>query len=284
MLPELVGEDREVLTQANAVVEAGARLTILLGPVAAGLLIAWVGSTNVLYVDAATYAVSFILLLAFVPRRRPLPVSAESHGLLAGLRFVFRDPLLRPMLLTAVFLHMFAQAIFISLPVLAYDHFDASARTAGLLFGAFGAGSVIGSLAAIPLAKVVPPMRLATFGILWVSFPLLLLGMDLPSVGVMAVMFAAGLGAVATAPLMAILTTRAPDELRPKVLTAVITLITISGPLTVLVIGRLLESVDVRTVLLGLAIGRVAMAVVFAAVVPRRADPPAPAAPGEALA
>ena len=88
---------------------------------------------------------------------------------------------------------MFAQAIFVSLPVLAYDHFGASARTAGLMFGAFGAGSVIGALSAIPLARRVPPLRLATAGILWVSAPLLLLGLDLPAIGVMAVMFAAGL-------------------------------------------------------------------------------------------
>ena len=69
---------------------------------------------------------------------------------------------------------------------------------------------------------------------------------------------------------MAILTTRAPEELRPKVMTAVITLITISGPVTVLALGWLLESLDVRTVLLGLAIGRVAMAVAFAVIVPRQ--------------
>ena len=121
VLPELVGEDSATLTQANAFVEAGSRLTILLGPVAAGLLIAWIGAVNVLYVDAATYAVSFCLLLFFVPRRRPVPVTAEGSGVLAGLRFVLSDGLLRPMLATAVFLHMFAQAIFVSLPVLAYD-------------------------------------------------------------------------------------------------------------------------------------------------------------------
>jgi MFS family permease len=285
VLPELVGEDSTTLTQANAVVEAGSRLTILLGPVVAGLLIAWIGAVNVLYVDAATYAVSFCLLFFFVPRRRALPVTADGSGLLAGLRFVLRDQLLRPMLATAVFLHMFAQAIFISLPVLAYDHFGASARTAGLMFGAFGAGSVIGSLAAIPLSRTVPPMRLATAGILWVSAPLLLLGLELPAIGVIAVMFAAGLGAVATAPLMAILTTRAPAELRPKVMTAVITLITISGPVTVLALGWLLESFDVRTILLALAIGRVVMAVAFAVIVPRRAGPVAmPPTPGEAVA
>jgi len=283
VLPELVGEDKAVLTQANAVVEAGSRLTLLLGPVFAGLLIAWVGAAEVLYVDAATFAVSFLLLAAFVPRRPPLPATDDGRGVFAGLRFVFRDSLLRPMLLTIVGLHVFAQTIFVTLPVLAFEHFDADARTAGLLLGAWGAGSVIGALAAIPLARVVPPLRQATIGVVWVSAPLLLLGFALPSVGVMGVLFFAGLGAVAAAPMMALITTAAPDELRPKVMTAVITLITVSGPVAVLAIGRLLESVDVRTILLALAIGRIAMAAVFVLVV-RRIEGPVPRESEEAVA
>jgi MFS family permease len=284
VLPELVGDDHTILTQANAVVEAGSRLTILLGPITAGLLIASIGATNVLYVDAATYAISFLLLFALVPRRPPLPAAEDDGGVLAGLRFVFGDALLRPMMLTVIFLHMFAQAIFISLPVLAFTHYDASAHTAGFLLAAFGAGSLLGALAAIPLAKRVPPIRLATIGIVWVSAPLLLLGLEMPSIGVMGVLFAAGLGAVATSPIMALLTTRAPDELRAKVLTAVITFVTISGPLTVLVVGRLLESIDVRTLLLALAIGRVAMAVAFALIIPRRAATSVSPVPEEAVA
>lgn len=283
VLPELVGEDNAVLTQANAVVEAGTRVTLLLGPVFAGVLIAWVGAANVLYVDAATFALSFLLLSAFVPRRPPLPVTDDGRGVLAGLRFVFRDSMLRPILLTVVFLHMFAQAIFISLPVLAYDHYDADARTAGLLLGAWGAGSVIGALAAIPMARMMSPLTQATIGVVWVSAPLFLLGFELPAQGVMAVLFAAGLGAVAAAPLMAIITTRAPEELRPKVMTAVITLITVSGPVSVLGIGRLLESMDVRTILLALAVGRLAMAAVFVLVV-RRIDPPVSTEVEEAVA
>jgi MFS family permease len=284
VLPELVGDDQPTLTQANAVVEAGSRLTILLGPLTAGILIAWIGATNVLYVDAASYAVSFVLLAVFVPRRPRLPFTDSGSGVFAGLRFVLRDTLLRPMLLTVVFLHMFAQAIFVILPVLAYAEFDASAHTAGFFFAAFGAGSVIGSLAAIPLAQRVPPIRLATIGIVWVSAPLLLLGLELPTIGVMAVLFAAGLGAVATAPIMALLTTRAPDDLRAKVLTAVITLITVSGPVTVLSVGVLLEDVDVRTLLFFLAVGRVAMAIAFALIVPRRAGDPLTPAAGKAVA
>jgi hypothetical protein len=83
---------------------------------------------------------------------------------------------------------------------------------------------------------------------------------------------------------MAILTTRAPEELRAKVMTAVITIVTISGPATVLAVGWLLESVDVRTLLFGLAVGRVAMALAFAVIVPRRAGDLAVPATEEAVA
>ena len=270
VLPELVGEDPSTLTQANAVVELGSRLTILLGPIVAGVLIATIGAANVLYVDAATFVVSFLLLLCFVPQRRPLPArEAEAGGVLAGVRFIFKDELLRPMMVTIVFLHMFAQSIIIALPVLAYDHYGADARTAGLLFGAWGAGSIIGSLAAIPLASRVSPLTQATIGVVWVSMPLMLLGFALPSVGALGVLFASGLGAVASAPLMAMVTTRAPDRLRAKVMTAMITIVTISGPFAVLALGRLLESFDVRTILFALGVGRIFMAAAFLLVVRR---------------
>jgi MFS family permease len=283
VLPELVGEDPGTLTQANAVVETGSRLTILLGPICAGLLIASIGAENVLYVDAGTFAVSFLLLLLLVPKRPPLPQQDEARGVFAGLRFVFKDELLRPMMVTIVFLHMFAQSIFIALPVLAYDHYGASARTAGLLFGAWGAGSIIGSLAAIPLAKRMSPLTQATIGVVWVSAPLMLLGLALPSVGAMAVLFASGLGAVASAPLMAMVTTRAPEQLRAKVMTAVITVVTISGPFAVLALGRLLESVDVRTILFTLGVGRILMAAIFL-VVARRAGAAVPREAEQAVA
>jgi MFS family permease len=271
VLPELVGEDPPTLAQANSALDAGIRLTMLLGPLTAGVLIAWVGATNVLYIDAATYAISFLLLAAFVPKRPPLPATDDGRGMFAGLRFLLRDSLLGPMLLTAVFLHMFAQSVFICLPVLAYDHFDASAGTAGLFFAAFGAGSLLGSLAAIPLARRMSPVRLATIGVVWVSAPLLLLGLALPAPAVAGVMFLAGLGSIAGGPLFALITTRTPEALRAKVLTAVFTVVTISGPVAVIAIGRLLDEIDVRTLLVALAVGRLAMAAVFVAIIPRRA-------------
>ncbi|HEY6112598.1 MAG TPA: MFS transporter, partial [Gaiellaceae bacterium] len=72
ILPELVGEDETRMSQANSSIEGGNALAALLGPALAGALIPFIGASNVLYVDAATYLVAFVLVLGFIPRRKPV--------------------------------------------------------------------------------------------------------------------------------------------------------------------------------------------------------------------
>ena len=66
--PGVVGEDERVVSQANALFQGAVRLTLLLGPPLAGVLIGVIGAANVLVVDGVTYLVSFALVAAFVPR------------------------------------------------------------------------------------------------------------------------------------------------------------------------------------------------------------------------
>ncbi|HET6601385.1 MAG TPA: MFS transporter, partial [Gaiella sp.] len=91
ILPELVGDDEHVVAQANAIVEGATRATSLLGPAAAGLLIAVFDAPVVLYVDAATFLIAFALLFFLVPTRPPRPQSDDGRGVLAGIRFLLRD-------------------------------------------------------------------------------------------------------------------------------------------------------------------------------------------------
>ena len=94
-------------------------MTALIGPSAAGVLIAVIGATNVLYVDAATFLFAFVVLATLVPRRPPLPAADEGKGGLGGVRFVLRDRLLATLAVTALFLNAFGQVLSASLPVLA---------------------------------------------------------------------------------------------------------------------------------------------------------------------
>ena len=91
-----------------------------------------------LYVDAATFLCSFALLSLFVPARPPLPQSDDGRGVLAGIRFLLHDPLLRVLGVTALVANGLGQMLGAGLTVLAYEEYSSS-KVAGAFFAAFGA-------------------------------------------------------------------------------------------------------------------------------------------------
>jgi MFS family permease len=280
VLPELVGEDEQVVAQANAVVEGAQRAAALLGPALAGVLIAAFGATTVLYVDAATFLVAFVILAVFVPQKPPLPASGEGKGLLAGVRFVLHDRMLATLGATALFANAFGQMLSAGLPVLAYTEFGASSRIAGVFFAAFGAGAVAGSIAAMKLVPRYEPIRLGAVSFVLLSIPIWLLALDLPAWGVVLVLFASSFfGPLVNAPLIGVITTRTPEALRAKVMTAVITTAMLAGPIGMLVAGQLLEAWGPHQVFLLVAAGQLAATIPFAAVAFRRPAGPGPAEP-----
>ncbi len=273
ILPEIVGEDEQLVAQANAFVEAAIRLTSLLGPAAAGLLIAFVGSTNVLYIDAASFAFSFLMLRFFVPRRPTLPATDASRGLLAGVRYLLADRLLATLALTSLLLNGFGQMLVASLPVLAFHDFGESSKVAGAFFGAFGAGALLGSVIAVKVMHRFDPIRLGAFAFVGLVAPLWLLGLDLPATGVMAVLFVSSIfGPLINAPLIGVLTTRTPEALRPKVMTAVVTFALLAGPAALVVVGPLLAAIGARGVFVVVAAGESVAVALFAVVALRRRD------------
>ena len=267
ILPELVGEDETTVAQANAVIEGATTLTNLLGPVVAGLLIAAVGATSVLYIDAATFLLSFLTLTLFVPARPPQPQTDDARGLFAGLRFLLRDPLLWRIGLAAVFLNMFGSMMSAALPVLAFDDFGESSRVAGALFASLGAGALLGMVLAIKLMPRFKPLKLAAFGIVALSVPIWLLGLDLPLWATMAALFVSTIPQpLVNAPVIGLMTTRTPEALRPKLMTAVLTIAMLAGPIGLVAAGPLLEAFGTRPVFVIIAAGMTVFALYFASV------------------
>ncbi len=275
-LPELVGDDEQTVAQANAFVEGAQQLTRLLGPVAAGVLIVALGAPNVLYVDAGTFLASFFLLAAFVPRRPPLPKTDESGGLLGGLRYILRDGLLGPMMITVVVGNMVYNALFASLPVLVFQDFDRRSWIAGVFVGASGAGALVGSVVAMKVIGRFDPLKLSSVAIVVDTLPLFLLGFHLQWWGIVAALFAGAIGQpIVNAPLISIMTTRPPEALRAKVMTAVLTFATLAGPIGLVGVGPLLQTFGAHAVFVGLAGGALGSALYFVAVVVRyRASSP----------
>ena len=265
ILPELVGDDERTVAQANAFVEGAQRTTALIGPSTAGVLIPIVGAPNMLYIDAATFLFSFVTLALFVPRRLPLPATDEGRGLLSGVRFLWRDPLMRRLMPTALVLNAMAQLLAISLPVLAFEEFGGSSRVAGVFFAAFGAGAVVGSVVAVKLVPRLDPIRLAACALVGLVLPIPLLALHLPAWGVVAVLFVSSLfGPLVNAPLIGVITMRTPEALRAKVMTGVLTFALLAGPLGLFLGGPLLQWIGPHAVFVVVAAGQLLAAIPFA--------------------
>jgi MFS family permease len=278
ILPEVVGEDEQVVAQASAFVQGATQLTQLAGPILGGLAIAWIGAPKVLLIDAATYAFSFVVIFVFVRAGRRVAPDESSKGVFAGLKFLARDRLLGPTLAAAGILNFVAQGLVATLPVLVFRRYGADAKIVGFLFAGFGGGALIGSVLASQIVRKLPLLRLTAIAILVMALPLWLLAVSMPWWLVVAVL--AGFGVCAplvNAPMIAVLTVRTPEALRPKVMTAVMTLTGIVGPLGFLAAGEGLQYASLTLAYLIVAAGFTVGAIAFSAAV-RNGDAPADAA------
>ena len=181
MLPAVVGEDQQVLAQANTLVEGTQNITQLLGPALAGVLIAFMGAANVMWLDAGSFVIAFLLVASFVRVIREAPDEGEdAGGIWAGLRYLRGDSFIaRASVSTLVYGFLF-RILTASFPVLAYRQYHHNPRVAGLLFSVIGAGQVVGSLLAYRLVTKLAPLRLAAAAAVFTAAPLWLLVPHVP--------------------------------------------------------------------------------------------------------
>jgi MFS family permease len=281
VIPEVAGEDEHAVASVGAVLSGANQLTQIAGPVLAGVLIAATSPPAVLVVDACTYAFSFLTIALVVRAGKRVEQTPESRGLLAGLRFVLHDSLLGPLLLTACAINFVVQGLVIGVQWLAVSSYDENAHAVGVLFGGFGAGALLGALAAQQLTQKVELPKLSALAILGMPLPIFLLGIAMPWPAATVVL--AGVGffiPLVNAPVVAMLTVRTPAALRPKVMTAVMTVATVAGPLGFVVASQALAHwVSTETLFLIVAAGLLACALVFAGVVRRQGGSEGPSVP-----
>lgn len=248
VVPELVGEEHEDVAYATAFFQAANRLTIFLGPPAAGVLIASIGASNILYVDAATYVVSFVLVLLFV--NPPEVETPAQGGVLAGVRFMLHDKLLRVWTPAFTLLDICWQLIFASLPVLVVASYHANPRILGWLFGALGGGAVVGAFVSMKTVKRFHPLTLGS-----VAFFLQMASLWLLAVPATWIVPLTGLALAGffmsnvNAPIQALVMLRIPRELRTQGVAAFGVFQCIGSPIGLLLAGVALAHYDTRSVL-----------------------------------
>jgi len=253
LLPELATAAQLSLEKANAAQQAIQRAGTLIGPGLAGFLIIWLGSSNVLWLDAATFGVSAGLFALAVPPVRPrvTPESRYLSLLQEGWQFVSRDRLILALSITVAITNFLDTPLFaVILPVYAEQVYG-QATALGLLISGFGAGALFGSL----LFGLVTfrASRRITFVVafIFVGLPFWVLSSTPQFYLALLALFCGGVAAGQLNPLiMTIVQERTPTALRGRVFGIITALALIAAPLGMVMAGFLIEWLGVITVLL----------------------------------
>ena len=198
-VPSLV--TRSDLLEANTKLEISYSASFLAGPSLGGVLIQLIGAAQAMVADAFSFVVSVISII-WIRQREPSPQqpAARRAGVFAeireGLRLVLHDPILRGLVLMltvgGVGFHLQDPALYL----FAYRDVHLSPALFGLVFGAGGAGAIVGSLA---VGAVVRRLGVGNslavtntlLGVAFLAWPLALLGAPLLILGTL--MFISGI-------------------------------------------------------------------------------------------
>lgn len=166
IVPMLVAEER--LPAANALMQGSTQLTGLIGPALAGLLVAAVGTGLAFGIDAASFGVAALALVLIRGGRRPPAAEATRPNVLgtigSGVAYAWRDPAVRSLILLSATLNFAINGpISVGLAWLADNRFDGGAASFGIMLSAFGAGALVGALAAGSMGRI-PELGWVTLG------------------------------------------------------------------------------------------------------------------------
>jgi MFS family permease len=138
--------DQDLYSRATAVVSSTFQVALLVGFGAGGVAVAALGTRGALLADAATFALSTIVVVAGV-RARPRP-TGDKRGwwpdLAAGARLVFGDRQLRVLMVLAWLATLYIVPDALATPYAASQH--AGSRGVGVLLCAIPVGTIAGNL------------------------------------------------------------------------------------------------------------------------------------------
>ncbi len=257
LVPDLAALGHIPLERANGASQATSSLAVLVGPALAGVLIAALGSSTVLWIDAGTFAFSALAVALAVPAT--LHPADEKQGsyldeVRDGWRVLWNDHLLRAIALTAAVTNaVLSPLATVILPVVAERTYG-DAQALGTIIAAFGAGSLVGALLYGLIGNRLPRRLTLAASFTLESAPLWILIFEPPVLGAAGALFAVGVGAGIINPLaMTVFQERVSAEYRARVFGAVLAVAMIAAPLGVLVAGPLVEAAGLTAVTGGIA-------------------------------
>jgi MFS family permease len=220
-IPNLV-DDESQLPWANSWVSVGVNAGITAGPVLGGVLVATLGPSWVFGANALTFLISVCLVWSI--RRSFSGVHTEEEtqehqGVVAGFRFIRRDPLLlRIVLASGVMVLGLGMAMVADRPLA--EHFGTGDIGFGLIISCWGAGSVVGSFLGRRLSESTE-RRWVVLGTAGIAATALAMGLSPAFWPVLVFVMANGIAdAIAIVADQGIKQRRTPDVVRARVMSA----------------------------------------------------------------
>ena len=239
---------------------------MLLGPPIAGLLIAVIGTSNVLWLDAASFAASAVIIGALIPRvasgMKDAARGKYRDELIAGLRFLRGDHLLLALAISLAVGNMLGSPLFgVILPVFAKQAYGSAAKL-GIIVAATGVGQVIGAALYGAIGHRLPRRALwiTSFIVTPLPWTLLVFTTSLPLIaGVLA------FGSILAGPTNPLLVTirheRIPQALRGRVFSTFSAIATAAQPVGLAVGGFAVEAFGLKGTIVALTLAEFALGI-----------------------
>jgi len=270
LIPQLVAGDR--LGAANSTIASTDRTVEILGAVAAGFLVANT-EERAFYVDAATFAISAVLMLSMRVRDIPGRTVRVTHlvgDAVEGVRFIFDTAVLRVNTYFSLAAQLALPVVNGLTPVYLVRRFaNGDADFGAALFGVAEAALAAGAVAAgLTLPEYMTQFRkgqLLVFGFASYGTLLVLLGLAPSLLPAMVIFFLMGVANVIfVVPNITISQEVTPPHLRARVFGARIALLNLTWLPIILISGALADRID-SGILIGIAGGVTLATALFAA-------------------
>jgi len=248
---ELAGVRMERASGIRGAIQNG---SVLVGGPLGGLLVAGVGATTALWLNAASFVVSAAIVAVGVPRARR-ELDAEPPGrflaeLAEGMRFIWSRRLIRAIVLTVLLTNFLDAPFPVVMPVLAREAYG-SATDLGLMYGVLGGAGLVGALAYSAFGHRLP--RRLVFVCCFSVLPLMYLALATlpPFPAALAALALVGFAAGPLNPLLLTVSSEVvPTRLRGRVFGATRAGAWASIPLGILLGGLAVETLGVAVTLL----------------------------------
>lgn len=251
-LPEVVGQERYV--KAVALARMSLWVGEIAGPGLAAGLVAWLGVRPIFWVDAATFLASAALIAsAFIPRQRPSAIPTSPRQFLAdtraGFGFIADQPALHLLVYLSLVMAIPGAVTLVDTVVYVQGVLGQSEQVFAVVMAVFATGSVLGALLAGRLAGSRWRRWLMIGGAMGGGLTLIPV-LFYPNVRLFASLcFLSGISLnLRLTPQQAYLAELTPNEVRGRVMAAMIAIAHLAWLFLYLAVGRITDPLGVNTV------------------------------------